>query len=495
MAPQTRAPTAARCKSRMTGRACIPSHSSGRSWTTSITPVSRRLSRRPCSMSITPCRTPCGIGWSTAGFRPGARTTKRTANASTTYRRSSCWGACSDTTCTASVLTTWPRTGWVVSVSTSMPSWKKRTTPGSATAVWGVWRRAFLDSMATHGPPRIRLRDSLRVRDLRAAHSRRLAGRTRGRVAALRQSVGDPPTAVHGRSSDVRSDRRGPRRPREPQAFDGSTATSSWESPMTCPVAGYGNNTVNTLRLWRARATKEFNFDVFNDGDYRRAVEAKSGQRDRLEGALSQRHLARGARAAAQAAVLLHLLLHRRHPPAPPDHQSGPAEHPRQGGDSAQRHAPSDRGRGADAGPRGHPRRGLGHGLGHHPATRSRTPTTRCCRKRWKSGTSRCSGTLLPRHLSIIGEINRRFLRAVQIAAPKDADRLQRMAIISAERRRPKIRMAHLAVVGSQSVNGVAASCTPSSSRLACCRTSTQMWPDPFQQQDQRSNAAAVDPC
>src|SRR5262249_10245513 len=56
------------------------------------------------------------------------------------------------------------------------------------------------------------------------------------------------------------------------------------------------------------------------------------------------------------------------------------------------------------------------------------------------------------RHLSIVQEINRRFLRRVQIAAPTDEAKRQRMSIIEGE----KIRMAHLAVVGSHSVNGVA---------------------------------------
>ena len=46
--------------------------------------------------------------------------------------------------------------------------------------------------------------------------------------------------------------------------------------PFDYPIAGHGNNTVNTLRLWAARASREFDLEVFNDGDYRRAVEEKS---------------------------------------------------------------------------------------------------------------------------------------------------------------------------------------------------------------------------
>ncbi|MEO1273449.1 MAG: glycogen/starch/alpha-glucan phosphorylase, partial [Myxococcota bacterium] len=46
--------------------------------------------------------------------------------------------------------------------------------------------------------------------------------------------------------------------------------------PFDTPIAGYGVNNVNTLRLWAARATNELNLAVFNDGDYRRAVENKA---------------------------------------------------------------------------------------------------------------------------------------------------------------------------------------------------------------------------
>ena len=45
--------------------------------------------------------------------------------------------------------------------------------------------------------------------------------------------------------------------------------------PCTTLVPGYGTQTVNILRLWRARATKEFDFQLFDVGDYARAVEKK----------------------------------------------------------------------------------------------------------------------------------------------------------------------------------------------------------------------------
>ena len=41
------------------------------------------------------------------------------------------------------------------------------------------------------------------------------------------------------------------------------------------PVPGYGNGTVNTLRLWAAKPSREFDLAYFNSGDYIRAVEDK----------------------------------------------------------------------------------------------------------------------------------------------------------------------------------------------------------------------------
>lgn len=62
---------------------------------------------------------------------------------------------------------------------------------------------------------------------------------------------------------------------------------------------------------------------------------------------------------------------------------------------------------------------------------------------------------VLPRHLQIIYEINRRFLQQVSSRWPDDGDRLARMSIIE-EGETEQVRMAHLSMVGSHSVNGVA---------------------------------------
>jgi starch phosphorylase len=62
---------------------------------------------------------------------------------------------------------------------------------------------------------------------------------------------------------------------------------------------------------------------------------------------------------------------------------------------------------------------------------------------------------LLPRHLEIIYLINREFLTAVDAAYPGDHDRQRALSIITEEGTR-QVRMAHLAVIGSHRVNGVA---------------------------------------
>ena len=63
---------------------------------------------------------------------------------------------------------------------------------------------------------------------------------------------------------------------------------------------------------------------------------------------------------------------------------------------------------------------------------------------------------LLPRHLKIIYDINHHFLRDVMHSYPGNSDLLREMSIIE-EGSEPHIRMAHLAIVGSHTVNGVAA--------------------------------------
>ena len=63
---------------------------------------------------------------------------------------------------------------------------------------------------------------------------------------------------------------------------------------------------------------------------------------------------------------------------------------------------------------------------------------------------------LLPRHLNIIYEINRRFMDSIKVKFGDDKQKMSRMSIVS-EGEHPVVHMAHLGIVGSHKVNGVAA--------------------------------------
>jgi starch phosphorylase len=85
---------------------------------------------------------------------------------------------------------------------------------------------------------------------------------------------------------------------------------------------------------------------------------------------------------------------------------------------------------------------------------------------------------LLPRHLEIIYEINRRFLDEVRARFPGDDARVRRMSLIGEDGDK-QVRMAHLATVASHHVNGVAAL----HSRLLCqtvLRDFAELWPERF---------------
>jgi glucan phosphorylase len=80
----------------------------------------------------------------------------------------------------------------------------------------------------------------------------------------------------------------------------------------------------------------------------------------------------------------------------------------------------------------------------------------------------------------------------VQIRYPFDAERLRRMSLIE-ESPEKKVRMAHLAVVGSHSVNGVAELHTELPKRDVPPRL-RDLLPRALQQQDQRGHAPALAP-
>jgi glycogen phosphorylase len=87
-------------------------------------------------------------------------------------------------------------------------------------------------------------------------------------------------------------------------------------------------------------------------------------------------------------------------------------------------------------------------------------------------------GTLLPRHLEIVFEINRRFLDEVRAAFPDDASRVARLSLIDESEPR-YVRMAHLACVGSHAINGVA-QLHSELLRQTVLRDFGELWPQKF---------------
>jgi starch phosphorylase len=79
---------------------------------------------------------------------------------------------------------------------------------------------------------------------------------------------------------------------------------------------------------------------------------------------------------------------------------------------------------------------------------------------------------VVPRHLEIIYEINRRFMAETAELWSNDSDRARRLSIVE-EGRDPQVRMAHLAIIGSHSVNGV--------SKLHSELVKTRLVPDLYQ--------------
>ncbi len=85
---------------------------------------------------------------------------------------------------------------------------------------------------------------------------------------------------------------------------------------------------------------------------------------------------------------------------------------------------------------------------------------------------------LLPRHVEIIFEINRRFLNEIRLRYPNDPQRIARMSLID-ERGERRVRMAHLATVGCHAVNGVA-ELHSKLLRETVLRDFAELWPEKF---------------
>ncbi len=224
--------------------------------------------------------------------------------------------------------------------------------------------------------------------------------------------------------------------------------------PFDVPVPGHGNDVINTLRLWSASATDEFDLSEFNAGGYAEAVSAKTDAEnitmvlypnDASENGkvlrLRQQYFL--VSASLQDAMRIWLSEH--------DDFNGFADkHCFQMNDT-------------------HPSLAVAelmrllideHLMEWDDAWEI---VSRCLAytnhtllpEALECWSQSMLEALLPRPMEIIHEVNRRFLSQVARQWPGDAAKQANMSIVSFDEQ-PVVRMAHLAIVGSFSINGVA---------------------------------------
>ena len=219
------------------------------------------------------------------------------------------------------------------------------------------------------------------------------------------------------------------------------------------PVPGYDTDTVNNMRLWSAKASRDFNLKYFNEGNYIQAV-AEKNESENLSKVLypdDTTQMGRELRLKQQyffvSASLQDIL--RRFTKYHPDLDELPDEVAIQLNDT-------------------HPSIAIPelmrilvdlHQVDWDRAwdiTRRTVSYTNhtLMPEALETWPVRLFGEILPRHLQIIYEINQRFLDDVRHRHPGDAGLVRRVSLIDESDGR-RVRMANLAIIGSHAVNGV----------------------------------------
>jgi starch phosphorylase len=225
--------------------------------------------------------------------------------------------------------------------------------------------------------------------------------------------------------------------------------------PHDFPVVGYGGRTVNYLRLYTASSSQEFDMDIFNGGDYIRAVEQKITSETiskvlyPSDSMKSGRELRLVQEYFLVACAIKDII--RRYEKMHNGYDQFSSKIAIQLNDT-------------------HPALAIAElmrvfidekSLAWEEAWETTQATFGYTNhtlmsealERWPVSMLE---QVVPRHLQIIREINRRFLEQVSAIWPGDGQRLKRMTIITDDGD-PQVRMAHLSIVGSHSVNGVSA--------------------------------------
>ena len=225
--------------------------------------------------------------------------------------------------------------------------------------------------------------------------------------------------------------------------------------PYDIPIPGYGTETVNFLRLWESKAPEEFDFDAFNRGGYEEAVRQKNMAEtiskvlypnDHTEAGKELRLLQQYFFVACSLRDII-----RRFQKDNSDWETFPDKvaiqlndtHPAIGIPELQRLLVDEF--------------GLSWKQAWSIVTRTFAYTNHTLMpealEKWGVSLFR---KVLPRHLQIIFEINKNFLDEVEKKWPGDTDKKRTLSLIE-ESGEQMVRMGNLSVVGSHSVNGVAA--------------------------------------
>ena len=243
------------------------------------------------------------------------------------------------------------------------------------------------------------------------------------------------------------------------------------------PIPGYRVNTCNILRLWKAEAVESFDFAAFNHGDYYRAVQDKMVSENITKVLYPNDEVAAGkelrlkqqfffSSCSLQDMLWIHALLGG----APATfHEKWAVQlndtHPAIAVAELMRLLVDEH--------------QLGWDEAWHVTRATFTYTNHTllpeALEKWSVDLFRA---VLPRHLEIIYEINRRFLDEVRAKFPNDEGRIARLSLIDESGAR-SVRMAHLATVGSHAVNGVA-QLHSELLKQTVLRDFAELWPENF---------------
>jgi starch phosphorylase len=247
--------------------------------------------------------------------------------------------------------------------------------------------------------------------------------------------------------------------------------------PYDTPVPGYRTNTVNSLRLWKAEASEQFNFEAFNAGNYDRAVAEKMSSETISKVLYPNDNTPQGKElrlaqqyffvsASLQDLIKIHLNVH---PDLTNFHERAAIQlndtHPAVAVAELMRLLIDD------------------HDLDWDQAWNITQQTLAYTNhtlmpealERWSVS---LFSRMLPRHIEIIYEINHRFLKDIRTWFPHDEELASELSIIE-EGSEKKVRMANLACVGSHAINGVAALHTQLLQKYTL-QGFAKLWPEKF---------------